>query len=244
MVFKCFPSIRLTGGAKDKRHDPGYSAVYPQCLCARGEACHPSRHGGQLPAQAACQQRPLTTAFGCAFNRSTQRIDEIAARVFRSRALFLGRSFNSLATSSRFSREYVERSSPFGKYCRSSPLVFSFEPPSQAYGERKKYTWTWVPSVNRLWQPSPFRGASEPEVCLPTEAKSRVRAIAQAMTSEAFVTGPVLIHDVATRAESRWFPKQFFACDSGRLSQSSKWRSENIVRFGAIMGAVSLPRQQ
>ena len=39
-----------------------------------------------------------------------------------------GRPLSSAATASRCAAEWTERSVPLGNYCRSSPLVFSFEP--------------------------------------------------------------------------------------------------------------------
>ena len=42
-----------------------------------------------------------------------------------------GRLLRASATASRSPREYLTRSVPFGKYCRSSPLVFSFVPRCQ-----------------------------------------------------------------------------------------------------------------
>lgn len=47
------------------------------------------------------------------------------ADVFHPRAL-QGRSFSARATACRSSADHRDESVPFGKYCRSSPLVFSF----------------------------------------------------------------------------------------------------------------------
>ncbi|PVE04480.1 hypothetical protein Y717_11655 [Streptomyces scopuliridis RB72] len=43
-------------------------------------------------------------------------------------SVFRGLAFSSAATASRSSLEYFDRFAPFGKYCRSRPLVFSFDP--------------------------------------------------------------------------------------------------------------------
>lgn len=59
----------------------------------------------------------------------------------------------------------------------------------------------------------------EPEVCLPIEAKSRVKAIADAMMSESFRKDPVLMDDVPTRAEAHQFLKRFFPCGGSGLRQ-------------------------
>jgi hypothetical protein len=52
----------------------------------------------------------------------------------------------------------------------------------------------------------------EPDVCLPIEAKLRVKAVADAMLSESFRKDPVLMDDVPTRAEAHQFLKRFFPC--------------------------------
>lgn len=49
-----------------------------------------------------------------------------------------------------------------------------------------------------------------PEVSLPTEAKSRVKAIADVMASESFRNDPVLMDDVPTRAEAQQFSEAVF----------------------------------
>jgi hypothetical protein len=61
-----------------------------------------------------------------------------------------------------------------------------------------------------------------PEVCLPTEAKPRVKAIADVMMSESFRNDPVLMDDVPTRAEAQQFLKRFFACARSPSPQSGK----------------------
>jgi hypothetical protein len=62
----------------------------------------------------------------------------------------------------------------------------------------------------------------EPEVCLPLEAKPRVKAIADAMMSESFRKDPVLMDDVPTRAEAHQFLKRFFPCSGSGLPQLGK----------------------
>ena len=51
-------------------------------------------------------------------------------------SVFRGRSLISAATSASRSALWMERSVPFGKYCRSSPFIFSLEP--RSHGE-----WAW-----------------------------------------------------------------------------------------------------
>lgn len=54
----------------------------------------------------------------------------ISAGVWKSR-VFLGRSFNCLATAFSLACEWLERSIPLGKYCLSKPFVFSLVPRCQ-----------------------------------------------------------------------------------------------------------------
>lgn len=61
-----------------------------------------------------------------------------------------------------------------------------------------------------------------PEVCLPSEPKPRVKAIATAFMSESFARDPVLMDDVPTRAEALQFLKRFFPCSSHSLPQAGK----------------------
>jgi|GEM_PF-2979367 len=59
-------------------------------------------------------------------------------------------------------------------------------------------------------------GMGRPEVCLPAEAKSRVKAIANALISESFANDPILMDEVPSRQESHQFLKRFFSCNAGR----------------------------
>lgn len=62
-----------------------------------------------------------------------------------------GRVFSLRATASSWRWVYSERSVPFGKYWRSKPLVFSFEPRCQGLCGSQKYTAISVATVNRAW---------------------------------------------------------------------------------------------
>ena len=62
--------------------------------------------------------------------------------------VFLGRPFSCRATALSFACECSDRSVPFGKYWRSKPLVFSFEPRCHGLCGSQKYTWMSVASVN------------------------------------------------------------------------------------------------
>ena len=61
-----------------------------------------------------------------------------------------------------------------------------------------------------------------PEVCLPAEAKPRVKAIADVMMSESFRDTPAFMDDVPTRAQAHQFLKQFFPCSPSRSPHSYK----------------------
>src|SRR5712664_859229 len=53
-----------------------------------------------------------------------------SAGVFQP-SVFLGRALRAAATADMSSALWILRSEPFGKYCRSNPLVFSFVPRCQ-----------------------------------------------------------------------------------------------------------------
>ncbi len=68
----------------------------------------------------------------------TMRIQPIDATHWLNRStgvskfnVFLGRSLSCLATALSLAWECTDRSVPFGKYCLSSPFVFSLEPRCQ-----------------------------------------------------------------------------------------------------------------
>lgn len=72
------------------------------------------------------------------FNRSSQHhpgsifvASSKASAGVRHPSAFLGRAFNAAATAASASGLWALRSVPFGKYWRSRPLVFSFEPRCQ-----------------------------------------------------------------------------------------------------------------
>ena len=70
------------------------------------------------------------------FNRSSQhRVVNLSVvgrqalpPVFSTRSVLRGRLLSASATASTSRPSYRARSVPFGKYCRSTPLVFSFVP--------------------------------------------------------------------------------------------------------------------
>src|SRR3954470_12086323 len=70
----------------------------------------------------------ITTRPVPALNRPVQTL---ASRLCSDPGVLRGRPFSAAATASRSSRVCLLRSVPLGKYCRRSPLVFSFVPRCQ-----------------------------------------------------------------------------------------------------------------
>src|ERR1700692_4181658 len=60
-----------------------------------------------------------------------------------------GRSFSCRATLFRWACECTDKSVPFGKYCLSRPLVFSFDPRCHGLCGSQKYTSILVANVKR-----------------------------------------------------------------------------------------------
>src|ERR1700676_72711 len=60
-----------------------------------------------------------------------------------------GRSFSGRATLFRWAWECTDKSVPFGKYCLSRPLVFSFDPRCHGLCGSQKYTSILVANVKR-----------------------------------------------------------------------------------------------
>src|ERR1700692_2058499 len=60
-----------------------------------------------------------------------------------------GRSFSGRATLFRWACECTDKSVPFGKYCLSRPLVFSFDPRCHGLCGSQKYTSILVANVKR-----------------------------------------------------------------------------------------------
>src|ERR1700728_2040042 len=63
--------------------------------------------------------------------------------------VFRGRSFSCRATAFNLVCEGSDKSVPFGKYCLSKPLVFSFDPRCQGFCGSQKYTLMSVARVKR-----------------------------------------------------------------------------------------------
>src|SRR4030095_2587559 len=59
-----------------------------------------------------------------------------------------GRLLRLRAMRARSAAECTDRSVPLGRYWRSRPLVFSFDPRCQGLCGSQKYTWTFVAMVS------------------------------------------------------------------------------------------------
>lgn len=105
----------------------------------------------QCPLRAPISDISRETASSCDFNRWTQHKPRTAQPVFSYSRVFLGRSLSCLATALSLAWLWTDRSVPFGKYCRSSLLVFSFDPRCHGLCGSQKYTSTLVASLKRLW---------------------------------------------------------------------------------------------
>ena len=88
----------------------------------------------------------------------------LPARVVNSSAgvanpkVLRGRSLSCRATLLSWACEYTDRSVPFGKYCRSRPLVFSLEPRCHGLADRRSKRRCWSPTSSADGPQAPCRG--------------------------------------------------------------------------------------
>src|ERR1019366_8125830 len=111
-------------------------------LSTSAARCDPSLRS-RLPART---QPVVATRFRC-FDLSTSLI---ASAGVRHSSVLRGRVLSVSATDARSLGLCILRSVPFGKYCRSKPLVFSFVPRCQGLCGSQKYTFTFVATVKVL----------------------------------------------------------------------------------------------
>ena len=122
------------------------------------------RPRGKANSEIVAEQTAL--AFGC---RMTWRIQPVVATPRRGTeyncsastsagvlhpSVFRGRSLSAAATARTSRMSYRAKSVPFGKYCRSSPLVFSFVPRCHGLYGSQKYTLIPVAAVSSAWRAS------------------------------------------------------------------------------------------
>ena len=97
-------------------------------IWARGSSRRPRR--SRPPQRSGCPGRAQGVVATLPCSAECRSPSRASAGVFQSRVL-RGRVLSARATASRSARECRARSVPFGKYCRSSPFVFSLEPRCQ-----------------------------------------------------------------------------------------------------------------
>src|SRR6266853_1583846 len=93
-------------------------------------ACAAKKHRRQQPQVHRISRRVQTVVATLIVFTDDSSSSSASAGVFQP-SVFLGRALRAAATADMSSALWILRSEPFGKYCRSNPLVFSFVPRCQ-----------------------------------------------------------------------------------------------------------------
>src|SRR5258706_7957995 len=101
-------------------------------------------------AKRTCRSPHRMSAFGV----PAQRVDATQALIFSAGVsnckVSRGRSLSGRATLFRWACECTDKSVPFGKYCLSRPLVFSFDPRCHGLCGSQKYTYSTATAPRSL----------------------------------------------------------------------------------------------